>query len=575
MAKKWLQKAINPKHAGYCTPMTKSTCTPARKALARRLKPGGDLYSGKKQKKPKGKQSGGLIEKLGGIASIVGTGLEITGAIGDSVTKAMIDKILAGSPEDTDIRSASDAVRELKRRQSGVRRAETTGSLISLNPGRILGSLLGAKSGRRIESRERRGLKEDLSNEALARYLSGQASTEYCRGGRIKKYKSGGKIKGKGTGTSDSISMKSKEGSFIVPAKNNRVAMELGRTYLGWGKNQSAIKKKKGGIAIRASNGEVEYNPAETKKLLAEGINLNRLAPDSETPLKFRLGGKVRRKKKKHPSAAKAAEMLENPPRGKKLTGKQEKYFRALEHGWEPSYQDGGEVTEPLEKIKSIPGKVSYAGRIPNPTITGKMRSKKFIPKKGIGKKILGWTDENLPEILGGLQAGIAGISLLRMGEGPRLTVADELKAMARDTRRQAQYGLEPFIANKAREDIVRSRNEMIRTLSGRGGGGQELAANLAVAGRAYSEGIIELSKADFAAQESKRSVHRGIMKDIAMRKHDIQADRRRRFERDEEALGAMLASGIENIVGARKYKEHLDFLKKTAYDPTKILPGA
>lgn len=35
---KWIQKAINPKHKGYCTPMTKATCTPRRKALAKTLK---------------------------------------------------------------------------------------------------------------------------------------------------------------------------------------------------------------------------------------------------------------------------------------------------------------------------------------------------------------------------------------------------------------------------------------------------------------------------------------------------------------------------------------------------------
>ena len=39
---------INPDHKGYCTPMTKATSTPRRKALAKRLKPGGDLYKGKK-----------------------------------------------------------------------------------------------------------------------------------------------------------------------------------------------------------------------------------------------------------------------------------------------------------------------------------------------------------------------------------------------------------------------------------------------------------------------------------------------------------------------------------------------
>lgn len=36
--KNWIQKAINPAHKGYCTPITKSTCTPKRKALAMTLK---------------------------------------------------------------------------------------------------------------------------------------------------------------------------------------------------------------------------------------------------------------------------------------------------------------------------------------------------------------------------------------------------------------------------------------------------------------------------------------------------------------------------------------------------------
>lgn len=42
---KWIQKAVNPKHKGYCTPMTKSTCTPRRKALAKRFKKGIDEAS--------------------------------------------------------------------------------------------------------------------------------------------------------------------------------------------------------------------------------------------------------------------------------------------------------------------------------------------------------------------------------------------------------------------------------------------------------------------------------------------------------------------------------------------------
>lgn len=42
--KNWIQGAINPKHKGFCTPMSKPTCTPRRKALAKRFKKGGDLH---------------------------------------------------------------------------------------------------------------------------------------------------------------------------------------------------------------------------------------------------------------------------------------------------------------------------------------------------------------------------------------------------------------------------------------------------------------------------------------------------------------------------------------------------
>jgi hypothetical protein len=37
---KWIQKAVDPSHKGYCTPMSKPTCTPRRKALAKRFKKG-------------------------------------------------------------------------------------------------------------------------------------------------------------------------------------------------------------------------------------------------------------------------------------------------------------------------------------------------------------------------------------------------------------------------------------------------------------------------------------------------------------------------------------------------------
>ena len=41
------------------------------------------------------------------------------------------------------------------------------------------------------------------------------------------------------------------------------------------------------------------------------------------------------------PSPAKAREMLRNPPHGQALSGKQERFFRALAHGWKPTRLTG------------------------------------------------------------------------------------------------------------------------------------------------------------------------------------------------------------------------------------------
>ena len=45
--KNQIQKAVNPKHKGFCTPITKKTCTPKRKALAMTFKKMGKARKGK------------------------------------------------------------------------------------------------------------------------------------------------------------------------------------------------------------------------------------------------------------------------------------------------------------------------------------------------------------------------------------------------------------------------------------------------------------------------------------------------------------------------------------------------
>jgi hypothetical protein len=61
---KWIQKAVNPEHKGFCTPMTKPTCTPARKALAKRFKRGIDEEYSSEQLKDMGEKIKLAIDEL-------------------------------------------------------------------------------------------------------------------------------------------------------------------------------------------------------------------------------------------------------------------------------------------------------------------------------------------------------------------------------------------------------------------------------------------------------------------------------------------------------------------------------
>ena len=53
--KKWIQKAVDKDHVGYCTPMTKVTCTPKRKAFAQTMKKHHGFHK---------KEEGGSLESL-------------------------------------------------------------------------------------------------------------------------------------------------------------------------------------------------------------------------------------------------------------------------------------------------------------------------------------------------------------------------------------------------------------------------------------------------------------------------------------------------------------------------------
>ena len=136
--------------------------------------------------------------------------------------------------------------------------------------------------------------KRDAQREEATRDWSNAWSKSTAEGLRSTGYKKGGKITGKGSAKSDSIPMKAKEGSFIVPAENSSVAEELGRSYLGWDKKEKAAKNN-GGTDIKVSDGEVMFSPEEVQVLKYHGVNLDELAPKAEEKIGMKKGGGVKK----------------------------------------------------------------------------------------------------------------------------------------------------------------------------------------------------------------------------------------------------------------------------------------
>lgn len=108
-------------------------------------------------------------------------------------------------------------------------------------------------------------------------------------------YEKGGKIVGKGTSTSDSIKAKVEADSFVVPKKNAKVAEVIREEVLGEDPNDKAKLHQKGGKTVKLSNGEHLFTPEEITEIQANGIDLDKLAPESQDKLREHLncGGMI------------------------------------------------------------------------------------------------------------------------------------------------------------------------------------------------------------------------------------------------------------------------------------------
>lgn len=106
----------------------------------------------------------------------------------------------------------------------------------------------------------------------------------------------GGVVSGKGTAKSDSINAKVEAGSFIVPAENAPIAKELAAKVLRKVPSKKANLNQKGQTDVRLSDGEYLFSPSEKEELIANGIDLEALAPNAKDDLinHLKCGGDVK-----------------------------------------------------------------------------------------------------------------------------------------------------------------------------------------------------------------------------------------------------------------------------------------
>jgi hypothetical protein len=247
---------------------------------------------------------------------------------------------------------------EVKGAGVGALKGAGTGLSIGLNPvlmaatgglsapigaaaGTLIGGGVGWSKGKKVGQAQ-----DDVRNLSAQRMAMDKSFTGM---------KDGGKVVGPGTGRSDDVPAEIKQGSFIVPAKNAKLAEKIRKQFLGdTGKEVANLDQAGAGtVSVLLSNGEHKFTPEEADVLVnTHGINLDALAPDSDKKMGYgyQNGGYV--------SAHKAKKILKDGTvRGNKLTEDQMKYFGWIAGGRKKGYKDGGEVDgdeTPAEKAARL-----------------------------------------------------------------------------------------------------------------------------------------------------------------------------------------------------------------------------
>lgn len=480
-----------------------------------------------KKCKNKKMEDGGVVKKPGTDVSSA-----VTSLITDLLSTAL-DQKKAGLMSDIDSRdNPSDVLKKAnsldtgKSIVSGAGKGASIGTMIAPGIGTAIGAGLGALTsglGRLIGSKDRKEAAVEATKDWSESWSKKTGSSLQQYG-----YKKGGEVKGKGTGTSDSIKIDAKDGSFIVPADNSEYAMELGREYLGWNDGEKASKKD-GNIDIKASNGEVMFTPKEVSVLKYHGVDVDALAPKAKPESKMKsMGGK---------------NIITNRP--------------------ESVISKYNTITPGLDQKDNNLSLLSGIKQPSEDEITAKLKSLNLLNEEDPESKF-SKVMEFAPEILGAIQSAGGAYGLLSAGRQPDMQVSKSLMKLSSEVRKLSEFGYEPAVLNALNAEIENTRRNISRTYTDSGNvSGLERMAGL---NSLLSTTIDKKAGLAFADAAEKSRKFADVLKIDTMKagqEFDINRMNIDSWYNNQEVFSAMISAGVSNIIGARQLKSEQDALRQ------------
>ncbi len=472
--------------------------------------------------KKKGLKDGGLsgiFDFLGSNKDII---KDVSGVIGEQIDPEAV------TPDYSNTRSAGQVISSIQSTEAqktglSLLKGTASGAASAGVPGAIVG--FGAAALQRLTgSKQRKNTQTEIVNAVNQNYAQSIAEAGRSRFG----YRKGGEIEGAGTSKSDSINAKIPIGSFLVPAENASVAMEIGQKLLGWKTDEKATIRQ-GGKEVDLSNNEVMFQPNEVKALESLGIDLNGLAPNAEPGRELHEGGPVGHIHSPFENTdGPRAKTTPIPTKAELEEFSKSKYGKALADELTP-----GTVTDVVtNSLTSSENTVSS-------------RDTDLVSRAGT--------------IAGGAQI-LGGIAGLITGDKPELpTVSTELNQLVTETAREAQYGLEPGERAQAERKIQRNVNTALKSVGSEFSGGPGSRYNRIVSIlNQGNEAVSALAVKDEEIRRGKRREARGFKALRGQRKDYIEEFAFQDARQSQQLMGDVVTAGLDNIIGSVQYQEFI-----------------